>query len=99
MVRWGVLGTANIGRAAVNPAIQASSNGELVAVASRDRERARAFADEHGIPRSHASYEALLEDPEVDAVYVPLPNSMHRTWTIRAAQAGKHILCEKPLAL
>lgn len=99
MVRWGVLSTANIGRAAVNPAIQASSNGELIAVASRDGERARAFADEHGIPRSHGSYEALLEDPELDALYIPLPNSMHRTWTIRAAEAGKHVLCEKPLAL
>lgn len=99
MVRWGVVSTANIGRAAVNPAIQASSNGELVAVASRDAERARAFAAEHGIPRHHGSYEALLEDPEVDALYIPLPNSLHREWTIRAARAGKHVLCEKPLAL
>ncbi len=99
MVRWGVLSTANIGRWAVNPAIQASANGELVAVGSRDGERAQAFAAEHGIPRAHASYEALLDDPDVDALYIPLPNSMHRDWTIRAAQAGKHVLCEKPLAL
>ncbi|MDA0313327.1 MAG: Gfo/Idh/MocA family oxidoreductase [Gemmatimonadetes bacterium] len=99
ILRWGVMSTANIGRAAVNPAIQASSNGTLVAVASRDATRAADFASLHGIPRHHGSYEALLEDPDVDAVYIPLPNSMHRDWTIRAAQAGKHILCEKPLAL
>lgn len=98
-VRWGVLSTANIGRAAVNPAIQASSNGALEAVASRDSDGAREFARAHEIPRAHGSYEALLEDPEVDAVYIPLPNSLHREWTIRAAQAGKHVLCEKPLAL
>ncbi|MBT8489254.1 MAG: Gfo/Idh/MocA family oxidoreductase [Gemmatimonadetes bacterium] len=98
-IRWGVLSTANIGRAAVNPAIRASSNGELVAVASRDGARAAAFASDHGIPHSYGSYEALLEADDIDAVYIPLPNSMHREWTIRAAEAGKHILCEKPLAL
>jgi xylose dehydrogenase (NAD/NADP) len=98
-VRWGVLSTANIGRAAVNPAIQASSNGELVAVASRDGARAKAFAEAHGIPHAHGSYEALLERDDVDAVYVPLPNSLHREWTVRAALAGKHVLCEKPMAL
>ncbi len=99
MVRWGVLSTANIGRAAVNPAIRASSNGVLLAVASRDAERARAFAEQWDIPRHHGSYEALVEDPEIDAIYIPLPNSMHREWTIRAVQHGKHVLCEKPLAL
>jgi D-xylose 1-dehydrogenase (NADP+, D-xylono-1,5-lactone-forming) len=98
-VRFGVLGTANIGRVAVNPAIQASSNGELVAVASRDGGRARDFASKAGIPRHHGAYEALLDDPDVDAVYIPLPNSLHRGWTIRAAEKGKHVLCEKPLAL
>ena len=98
-VRWGVLSTANIGRAAVNPAIRASSNGTLVAVASREAERARAFAAEHDIPQAFGSYEALLEREDIDAVYIPLPNSLHREWTIRAAQAGKHVLCEKPLAL
>lgn len=98
-VRWGVISTANIGRAAVNAAIQASSNGELLAVASRAGERATAFAAEHGIPRAYGSYEALLDDDEIDAVYVPLPNSMHRDWTIRAAEAGKHVLCEKPIAI
>lgn len=98
-LKWGVLSTANIGRAAVNPAIQASSNGELVAVASRDGERACTFAEAHGIPRAHGSYDALLEDAEIDAVYVPLPNGLHREWVIRLAEAGKHVLCEKPLAL
>jgi predicted dehydrogenase len=98
-VRWGVLSTARIGAKAVNPAIQASSNGELGAVASRDEARARAFAEEHGIPDAYGSYEALLEDPTIQAVYNPLPNSLHKEWTIRAAEKGKHILCEKPLAL
>jgi len=98
-LRWGVLSTANIGRAAVNPAIQGSRNGELLAVASRDAERARAFAARWNIPRHYASYEALLDDPDVQALYVPLPNSLHRDWTIRAAEKGKHVLCEKPLAL
>lgn len=98
-VRWGVLSTANIGRWAVNPAIQASRNGELAAVASRDADRARSFASEHGIPRWHDGYQALLDDPGIDAVYIPLPNSLHAEWTVRAAAAGKHILCEKPLAV
>jgi predicted dehydrogenase len=98
-LRWGVLSTSNIGRRAVLPAIQRSRNGELVAVASRDADRAHAFAAELGIPRAYASYEHLLADPEIEAVYIPLPNSMHCEWTIKAAEAGKHILCEKPLAL
>ena len=98
-LRWGVLSTANIGRAAVNPALQASRNGVLQAVASRDAERADAFAREHGIPRAYGSYEALIDDPDIDALYVPLPNSLHREWVIRAVGAGKHVLCEKPLAL
>ncbi len=99
VLRWGVISTANIGRAAVLPAIQHSSNGELVAVASRDEEKARTFADKLGIPRAYGSYEALLAADDIDAVYIPLPNSLHREWTINAAEAGKHILCEKPLAL
>jgi predicted dehydrogenase len=98
-LRWGVLSTARIGKKEVNPAIQASANGELVAVASRDEERARAFAEEGGIPQVFGSYQALLEDPDIDAVYNPLPNSLHREWTIRAAEHGKHILCEKPMAV
>jgi xylose dehydrogenase (NAD/NADP) len=98
-IRWGVISTANIGRWAVNPAIQASRNGELVAVASRDEARAREFAEQAGIPVAYGSYEALLDDDGIDAVYIPLPNSLHREWTLRAAEAGKHVLCEKPLAL
>jgi D-xylose 1-dehydrogenase (NADP+, D-xylono-1,5-lactone-forming) len=98
-LRWGVLGTANIGRAAVNPAIQTSRNGTLVAVASRDRERAETFAAKWNIPTAHGSYEALLDDPGIDAVYIPLPNRLHFTWTVRAAERGKHVLCEKPLAM
>lgn len=112
LLRWGVLSTANIGRAAVIPAIRASGNGRLTAVASRDPERAREFVDalgpgdgdggdgRAGSPiRALGSYEALLDNPEVDAVYIPLPNALHRAWAIRAAEAGKHILCEKPLAV
>ena len=98
-IRWGVLSTANIGRIAVNPAIRASSNGTLLAVASRDAQRARAFAEQGGIPRHYGSYEELLADPDVEAVYIPLPNNMHRVWSIRCAEHGKHVLCEKPLAL
>ncbi len=98
-LRWGVISTANIGRAAVNPAIQASDNGELVAVASRIAAAAKAFAQASSIPRWYGSYEALLVQEDIDAVYIPLPNSMHRKWTIRAAEHGKHVLCEKPLAL
>jgi predicted dehydrogenase len=98
-LRWGVLSTANIGRVAVNPAIRISSNGVLRAVASRDEDRAREFARQHEIPVWHGSYDAMLDDDTIDAIYVPLPNSMHREWCIRAAEHGKHVLCEKPLAL
>ena len=98
-LRWGVISTSNIGRAAVNPAIQASRNGKLVAVASREEERARHFAEKWQIPAHFGSYDALLDDGSIDAVYIPLPNSMHREWTIRATERGKHVLCEKPLAL
>jgi len=98
-LRWGVISTSNIGRVAVNPAIQASSNGELVAVASRTAEAAQAFAEKEGIPRAYGSYEALLDADDIDAIYNPLPNSLHLEWSIKAAGKGKHILCEKPLAL
>ncbi len=97
--RWGILSTANIGRKAMIPALKKTPMAEVLAVASRDGEKAKTFAEELGIPRSYGSYQALLEDPEVDAVYIPLPNHLHKEWTIRAAEAGKHILCEKPLAL
>jgi len=98
-LRWGVISTANIGRRAVVPAIQASANGELVAVASRNVEDAHSFASECGIPVAHGSYETLLADANIDAVYIPLPNSLHRDWSIRAMESGKHVLCEKPLGL
>lgn len=98
-VRWGILSTARIGVRRVIPALRRSQTGTAVAIASRDGARAREVAAKFDIPRAHGSYEALLADPDVDAVYNPLPNSLHLEWTVRAAQAGKHILCEKPLAL
>jgi predicted dehydrogenase len=98
-LRWGVLSTARIAVQKVVPAIRAADRCEVLAVASRQPDRARSAADRLGIPRAHRSYEALLADPEVDAVYIPLPNHLHAEWTIAAARAGKHVLCEKPLAL
>lgn len=97
-LRWGILSTADIGRRKVIPGIQAAERSKVVAIGSRDPARAREAAAAAGIPRVHGSYEALLADPEVDAVYIPLPNHLHATWTIAAARAGKHVLCEKPLA-
>lgn len=97
--RWGILSTANIGRRAMIPALKKSPMAEILAVASRDEGRARQFANELDIPRSYGDYQALLDDEEIDAVYNPLPNHLHKEWSIRAAEAGKHILCEKPLAL
>jgi predicted dehydrogenase len=99
VVRWGILSTANIGVRKVIPATQEAERCEVVAIASRDGERAARTAAELGIPRAHEGYEALLADPDVDAVYIPLPNSEHAAWTIAAARAGKHVLCEKPLAM
>ncbi len=98
-LRWGVLSTASIGRVKVIPAIQKAPHCEVVAIASRDAGVAASVAESLGIPRAHGSYEALLADPEVEAVYIPLPNHLHAQWTIAAAKAGKHVLCEKPLAL
>lgn len=98
-VRWGILSTANIGRAALVPAIQAASNAELLAVASRDSERAFGYATRYGIPHSYGTYEELLRDREIEIVYVPLPNSMHHAWVLRALNAGKHVLVEKPMGL
>jgi D-xylose 1-dehydrogenase (NADP+, D-xylono-1,5-lactone-forming) len=94
-----VLGAAGIADSAVMPAIAASSNGRLVAIASRDPTRARELATRHGVERVAASYEAVLADPDVEAVYIPLHNSVHREWTMRAVAAGKHVLCEKPLGM
>ncbi|MEX0709622.1 MAG: Gfo/Idh/MocA family oxidoreductase [Chloroflexota bacterium] len=98
-LRIGILSTADIARTKVIPGMQKASRVEVVAIASRDAARARSVADELGIQTAHASYEALLADPDVDAVYIPLPNHLHAEWSIAAARAGKHVLCEKPLAL
>ena len=97
-LRWGILGAARITRSLV-PAFQAAAGQELVAVASRAAEKARAFAEQWGLAHAFHSYDALLADPGVDAVYIPLPNHLHAEWTIRACQASKHVLCEKPLAM
>jgi len=95
-VRWGLLSTANINKALIGP-LQASERSELVAVASRDGSKAQEYAQHYTIPKAHGSYEALLADPEIDAVYISLPNLLHREWAVKAAEAGKHVLCEKPL--
>ncbi len=97
-VRFGILGAANIARSFTR-GLAGSPIATVAAVASRGAEKAQAFAAELGIPKSHASYEALLTDPEIEAIYIPLPNDMHHDWAIRAAEAGKHVLCEKPLAM
>ena len=97
-LRWGILSTARINRLVI-PAIRASKRSELVAIASRDRARGEAYAAEWRIPLVHESYAALLADPEIDIVYIPLPNSEHAAWTVSALESGKHVLCEKPLAL
>ncbi len=95
-LRWGILGVAKInGR--LTPAFHASQTGTLHAIASRDIDKARAAASEAAVPVAHGSYEALLADPDIDAVYIPLPNTLHDQWTRAAADAGKHVLCEKPL--
>jgi len=97
-IRWGILSTAHIGRNSVIPAIHKARNSVVAAVASRNLERARAFARETNIPTAYGSYEELLADPNIDAIYNPLPNSEHAPWSIRCAEAGKATLCEKPLA-
>ena len=98
-VKWGVLGAAKIARVKVIPAMQLGRQTEIVAIASRDMDRARDEAAGLGIPRAYGSYSELLSDPEVEAIYNPLPNHLHVPWSIRAAEAGKHVLCEKPIGL
>ncbi|UGB32077.1 Gfo/Idh/MocA family protein [Metabacillus sp. B2-18] len=98
-IRWGIIGSANIAKGSVIPGIQQSETGEVVAIASRGLEKAKETAEQLNIPKAYGSYEELLQDPEIEAVYIPLPNHLHKEWTIRAAEAGKHVLCEKPLAL
>jgi predicted dehydrogenase len=94
-VKWGIVSTADINRKVI-PGAHASEKVDLVAVASRDQARAEAYAAEWEIPRAYGSYEALLADPEIEAVYISLPNTMHAEWSIKAMEAGKHVLCEKP---
>ncbi|NDI33632.1 Gfo/Idh/MocA family oxidoreductase [Chengkuizengella sediminis] len=98
-MKWGVLGCANIAINSVIPGIKKSINNEVTAIASRGKEKALKVASELNIPRAYGSYEELLADPDIEAVYIPLPNHLHKEWTIKAAQVGKHVLCEKPLAL
>jgi predicted dehydrogenase len=98
-VRWGVLGAANIALKKVIPGMQRGQWCDIAAIASRDLARARAAAASAGIPKAFGSYEELLADPAIEAVYIPLPNHLHVPWSIRAAEAGKHVLCEKPIGL
>src|SRR5258708_6738052 len=98
-VKWGVLGVASIATRKVIPGMQKGAWSEITGIASRDPQRAAAAAKELGIPKFYGSYEDLIADPEIEAVYVPLPNHLHVPWSIRAAEAGKHVLCEKPLSL
>jgi predicted dehydrogenase len=98
-IRWGILGCARISRRGLIPGIRASQTGTLAALGSRELRLARAWAAEFGIPRAYGRYEEILADPEIDAVYIPLPNELHEPWVRAAANAGKHVLCEKPLAL
>lgn len=98
-LKWGILGCAGIAKRSVIPGVQNSGLNEVHAIASRDLDKAKKTAEELNIPVAYGSYEELLQDPSIDVVYIPLPNHLHKEWTIRAAKAGKHILCEKPLAL
>ena len=97
-VRWGVLGNATIARKCVIPALHKSENGELTALATRAPEKAEKLVEENRIEKLYDRYEAVLTDTDVDAVYIPLPNHLHHSWTLKALRAGKHVLCEKPLA-
>lgn len=98
-LRWGILGCARITRRGLIPGIAESSGSRLVAIGSRDLATAKAWSEEFQIPRAYGSYEEVIADPEVQAIYIPLPNELHKPWVERAADAGKHVLCEKPLAL
>jgi len=97
-VQWGILGCARIAATALIPGIQGSANGKVLAVASRSLDKAQEYAQKFDVPRAYGSYEELLNDPEIHAVCVPLPNSLHKEWTLKAAEKGKHVLCEKPIA-
>ncbi len=95
-LRWGLVSTANINRAMIDP-IRTAERSQLIAVASRDLGKARAYAEEWSIPKAFGSYEEMLADPEIDVVYISLPNTLHAEWTVKAADAGKHVVCEKPI--
>src|SRR5512140_1381734 len=98
ILNWGLLSTAHINRALIPP-LRVSPRNQLAAVGSRSQASAEAYAKDWGIPKAHGSYEALLADPEIDVIYTSLPNHLHREWTIKAVEAGKHVLCEKPIGL
>lgn len=98
-INWGILSTAKIGVLKVIPALQSGKHCTVTAIASRDARKARAVAEQLGIPKTYGSYDALLEDADVQAVYIPLPNHLHVPWSIKALYAGKHVLCEKPIGL
>ena len=98
-ISWGILSTSKFAIRATIPATQKSKYSQVIAIASRDIDRARTVAAQLGIPKTFGSYEALLSDPEIDAIYIPVPNHLHVEWTLRALKAGKHVLCEKPLGL
>ena len=98
-VKWGVLGTAKIAKGCTIPGMKLASNCELYAIAGRSEEKVQRYKEEFGFEKAYVGYEKLLEDPEVAAVYIPLPNNLHKEWVIKALTAGKHVLCEKPLGL
>lgn len=98
-IKWGILGTANIARWATIPGIKLAKNAELYAIAGRSLEKAKSFADEYGFEKYYGSYEEILQDKDVQAIYIPLPNGLHKKWVIEALKAKKHVLCEKPLVL
>jgi predicted dehydrogenase len=98
-IRWGILGTAGIAESAFLPALRQAGDGAAISVGARDGERARSWAAEHGVSRGVAGYERVVDDPEIEAIYIPLPNGLHAEWTIAALEAGKAVLCEKPLCV
>jgi hypothetical protein len=98
-IKWGILGYARIARVNVIPAMLRSSNAEFYAIASRDKTKLKECGDTYPVSKTYESYDLLLDDPDVEAVYIPLPNALHKEWTIKAARKGKHVLCEKPIAL
>jgi predicted dehydrogenase len=98
-IRWGVLSTAKIGVAKVIPAMQRGEFCDMIAISSRDQKKAKAWAENLNIPRAYGSYEEMLADPDIEAIYNPLPNHLHVPWSIKALEAGKHVLCEKPISM